>query len=84
MYATENQQNVFSRRLRYEYLNKIILANQTIIGLLAGTMTHDDCFEFVCIGSNIERADMTTRIIDVRSASLLPDLEHELSAFDNI
>ncbi|WP_336244821.1 alpha-E domain-containing protein [Shewanella sp. SG41-4] len=84
LYATENQKNVFSRRQRYDYLNKIILANQTITGMLAGTMTHDDCYEFICIGSNIERADMTTRIIDVRSASLLPDIEHELSAFDNI
>jgi uncharacterized alpha-E superfamily protein len=84
LFATENQHDAFSRRQRYNYLNRIILANQTITGMLAGTMTHDDGYEFLCIGRNIERADMTTRIIDVRSASLLPDMEHEQSAFDNI
>lgn len=84
LFAMENQHEVFSRRQRYNYLNKVILANQTITGMLAGTMTHDDGYEFLCIGRNIERADMTTRIIDVRSASLLPDMEHEQSAFDNI
>jgi uncharacterized alpha-E superfamily protein len=84
LYAMESQHEVFSRHKRYNYLSKIILGNQTITGMLSGTMTHDDCYEFLCIGSNIERADMTTRIIDVRSASLLPDIEHEQSAFDNI
>jgi uncharacterized alpha-E superfamily protein len=71
-------------RNRYAYLNKIIHGNQMITGMLAGTMTHDEAYDFLRIGRNLERADMTTRIIDVRSASLLPDLEHEQSAFDNI
>jgi uncharacterized alpha-E superfamily protein len=36
------------------------------------------------IGRNLERADMTTRIIDVRSASLLQETETEQSAFENL
>ena len=83
-YVTENSSHAFKRRTRYQFLSKIILANQTITGLLAGTMTHDEAYSFVRIGRNLERADMTTRIIDVRSASLLPELEHELPAFRNI
>lgn len=84
LFAKENKQQAFSRRNRYDYLNKVILSNQTITGLLAGTMTHDEGYEFLRIGRNLERADMTTRIIDVRSASLLQDTENEQSAFENI
>lgn len=84
LFVTENSDLAFKRRSRYEYLSKIILANQTITGLLAGTMTHDEAYSFMRIGRNLERADMSTRIIDVRSASLLPELEHELAAFRNI
>jgi len=83
-FVTENSKAAFKRRSRYEYLSKIILANQTITGMLAGTMTQDEAYSFVRIGRNLERADMSTRIIDVRSASLLPELEHDLAAFRNI
>ena len=84
LFAKENKEQALSRRYRYGYLNKIILANQTITGLLAGTMTHDEGYDFLRLGRNLERADMTTRIIDVRSASLLLNIENEQSAFDNI
>ena len=84
LYATENQNEAFTRRSRYAYLNKIILANQTITGLLAGTMTHDEAYAFMRMGRNLERADMSTRIIDVRSATLLSEIENELTAFSNI
>ena len=83
--TTLNEQNDFlNHRNRYECLNKIINGNQMITGMLAGTMTHDEGYDFLRMGRNIERADMTTRILDVRSASLLPELEQELSTFDNI
>ncbi|MGR6874163.1 alpha-E domain-containing protein [Pseudomonas sp. HK3] len=82
--AKESEANALNRRHRYSYLNKIILSNQAITGILAGTMTHDDGYEFLQLGRNIERADMTTRIIDVRSASLLPDIEDKQAPFENI
>ncbi|WP_158969144.1 alpha-E domain-containing protein [Paraglaciecola sp. L3A3] len=84
LFVTENQKDAFTRRSRYAYLNKIILANQTISGLLAGTMSHDEAYAFMRIGQHIERADMSTRIIDVRSATLLSEIESELPAFSNI
>ncbi|KXI30138.1 alpha-E domain-containing protein [Paraglaciecola hydrolytica] len=83
-YAKENCQKAQARRSRYGFLSEIIQSNQTITGILAGTMTHDEGYEFLRIGRNLERADMTTRIIDVRSASLLQDTETSQSAFENI
>ena len=81
--AKTNAQSGYSKKGRYAYLHNIILGAQTITGLLAGTMLHDMGYAFLKMGRNIERADMTTRIIDVRSADLLP--EHEsLTPFENI
>ncbi len=60
------------RSQRYEILNGVIERRQSIVGLLFGSMSHDIAYQFLKLGRNIERADMTTRIIDVNSAVLLP------------
>ena len=57
---------------RYEVLNGIIERRQSVIGLLVGSMSHDLSYQFLQLGRNLERADMTTRIIDVNSAVNLP------------
>jgi uncharacterized alpha-E superfamily protein len=53
-------------------LNGIIERRQSVIGLLVGSMSHDLAYQFLQLGRNLERADMTTRIIDVNSAVNLP------------
>lgn len=60
------------RSQRYQVLNGVIERRQSIIGLLAGSMSHDVAYQFLRLGRNIERADMTTRIVDVNSAVSLP------------
>lgn len=82
--AKSNLASGLGRRRRYEYLRDIILGVQTLTGLLSGTMTHDDGYEFLRMGRNLERGDMTIRIIDVRSANLLPNSSGELTPFENI
>lgn len=84
LFARENLQSGLTKRGRHAYLKRVILGSQTITGLLAGTMNHDEGYHFLRIGRNLERADMTTRIIDVRSANLLPKESAELGPFDNI
>ncbi len=61
------------QRSRYAYLSQLIQSIQALTGLFSGTMTHDAGYACLRIGRNLERADMTTRIIDVRSGSQLPD-----------
>lgn len=82
--AKEELQTGMSQNRRQDYLDAIVGGAQQITGLLAGTMTHDFGYSFLRMGRNLERADMTTRLIDVRSANLLPDQEGALSPFDNI
>ncbi|MCR8923424.1 alpha-E domain-containing protein [Dasania sp. GY-MA-18] len=84
LYAKDNSNKVFVKSQRFEYLNNIILRCQTLNGLFAGTMNQDEGYSFLLIGRNLERADMTTRIIDVRSADLLADENQSLQPFDLI
>lgn len=60
-----------TRRGRYEFLRRVIYGAQQINGLLAGAMNRTAAYDFLRLGHYLERADMTTRILDVRSANLL-------------
>ena len=59
------------RMSRHGVLNNIIQSCQQITGMLSGTMNQDATYQFVRMGRNLERSDMTTRIIDVGSADLM-------------
>ena len=61
-----------SRRERYMVLGNIIEKRHAIIGMVAGTMAQDMAFHIIKLGRNIERADMTTRILDLNSAVQFP------------
>ena len=61
-----------TRRGRFEFLRRVIHGAQQINGMLAGAMSRTPAYDFVRLGRFLERADMTSRILDVRSANLLP------------
>lgn len=67
---------------RFEVLSNVIGRCQQITGLLHGTMSHGPAYQFVRIGRSLERADMTTRLIDVAAAVLLSG-RSELRRYDN-
>lgn len=83
-FAKDQLASGLSKRGRFGYLKEIILRNQTITGLLAGTMNQDQGYLFIRLGRNLERADMTSRIVDVRTANLLTGENLELRPFENI
>lgn len=56
-----------ARRSRSDFLELIVAATQRLTGLMAGTMSHDQVYHFFQLGLLLERADMTTRILDVAS-----------------
>jgi uncharacterized alpha-E superfamily protein len=73
-----------NKRTRFEFLKRIVVTLQTIAGMLDGTMNRNDAHTFMVLGRNLERADMTSRIVDVRSAQLLPAETLELRPFENV
>ncbi len=83
-HAVDSKPSSFSRQGRHRYLEEIIAGSQLLTGLLAGSMSHDTAYRFLNLGRKLERADMTTRIIDVRSENPIPDDAPELSPFEDI
>jgi uncharacterized alpha-E superfamily protein len=73
-----------NKRTRFDFLKRIVVALQTIAGMLDGTMNRNDAHTFSTLGRNLERADMTSRIVDVRSAQLLPAETPELRPFETV
>jgi uncharacterized alpha-E superfamily protein len=61
-----------SRRDRYMVLNEMIERRHAIVGLVSGVMEHSMAFQIIKLGRNLERADMTTRILDLNSAVRFP------------
>jgi uncharacterized alpha-E superfamily protein len=73
-----------AHKSRHDFLNNMIARSQHITGLLAGTMFHDAGYNFLRMGRNLERADMTSRIVDVRTDTLLPDQPEVLPPFEHL
>jgi len=84
LYARDQMNAGLTRRGRHAYLTAIVGRCQQLTGLLSGTMSHDELYHFLRLGRNLERADMTTRVLDVRAGNLLPDQSDELQPFEDI
>jgi len=67
---------------RDQTLRDIVGRCQQITGMLAGTMSHGPAYQFMRLGRNLERADMTSRTIDMAAALLLSG-RAELAQYDN-
>ncbi|NGX14919.1 alpha-E domain-containing protein [Wenzhouxiangella sp. XN24] len=82
LYGRKSLPKIASPRRRHEVLSEIVQGVQQLTGLLSGTMSHGDAYHFIRLGRNLERADMTTRIIDIAAASLL-EAEDAVARFEN-
>ena len=72
------------KKHRFDTLEHIISSIQEINGCLQGTMLHDAGYQFLCIGSSLERADMTSRIVDVQTEKLLPTSSDHAVHYENL
>ena len=70
-WAGQTRHQAVDRRTRLAWTTQVIRQCQLLSGLLEGTMSHDDAYAFLEIGRGLERADMTTRILDVQAGILL-------------
>jgi uncharacterized alpha-E superfamily protein len=88
LFLAEQALSALARRNRFALLQEVVLRCQQISGLLAGTMSHDASWRFVRLGQCLERADMTTRIVDSAVYLLLPQqdspVEHENLLWMNV
>ncbi|MGR8949543.1 MAG: alpha-E domain-containing protein [Gammaproteobacteria bacterium] len=70
-FANERISDALGRAGRHEYLAKVVNHCHQLTGALFGTMSHDLGYAYIRLGRNVERADMTTRILDVTSTQIL-------------
>jgi uncharacterized alpha-E superfamily protein len=83
LYAKERASGTMSRSRTSEMMEGVMRRVQHIAGFLSGTMLHGDTWSFLRIGEFLERADMTTRIIDVRSVDM-PDATAGLEPYSQL
>ncbi|EMI53963.1 alpha-E domain-containing protein [Rhodopirellula sallentina] len=62
------------------------IRQQTLLwsGVLESTMAQDTAWHFANVGRMLERADKTSRILDVKYFNLLPSVEHVGTAIDDM
>ena len=77
------EQNVQSPGRQPDTLTTIRQQNALVRGATTGTMLRNDIYNFCRLGTFVERADNTARILDVKYYVLLPSASFVGSSMDN-
>ena len=68
----------------HDFFQQVKIAGHTFEGVMDATMSHGEPWHFGRLGRFLERADKTTRILDMKYFILLPDVTYVGSPYDNI
>ncbi len=68
---------------RTDFYAQVKRVSQLLAGIGDATMSHDEAWQFVRLGSHLERASQTARILDVKYHMLLADPAEVGSPVDN-
>jgi uncharacterized alpha-E superfamily protein len=68
----------------YAFFERVSVSGQQFLGVTDATMTHGEAWHFCQMGRMLERADKTSRILDVKYFILLPKVSDVGTPFDDI
>jgi uncharacterized alpha-E superfamily protein len=68
----------------YAFYDRVSVLGQQFLGVTDATMTHGEAWHFCQLGRMLERADKTSRILDVKYFILLPKVADVGTPFDDI
>ena len=68
----------------HKFYSDIKMASHLIIGIAYTTMSRGEAWHFAQLGRYLERADKTSRILDVKYFIMLPRLDYVGSSMDNV
>jgi uncharacterized alpha-E superfamily protein len=71
LYTGRDGESGVDRRSRARFLSRVVSEHQRLDGVISGAMQRDEAYEIWRLGQALERADMTTRVLGVRAATLL-------------
>ena len=83
-WASDRRDEAVDRKTRLQWMDNVIRWGNLLSGVFADTMVHDDCYSFLEVGRFVERADMTTRVLDVQSTILVLDGDHRLQPYADV
>ncbi|MFT4198804.1 MAG: alpha-E domain-containing protein [Pseudoxanthomonas sp.] len=82
LFVDANAERAVARRYRMEFINHIVDGCLKVSGLLSANVSRDIGYHFLRLGTAIEQADMTTRIVDAGASGLItPRKEEDREAF---
>ncbi len=68
----------------HEFFTQVKMAGHLFAGITDGTMAHGEAWHFGRLGRFLERADKTSRILDVKYFIILPDVSYVGTPYDNL
>jgi uncharacterized alpha-E superfamily protein len=84
LYVASHHLDGVARASRSRFLERVIGESLRTAGFLGSTMSRDEAHEFIRLGRSLERADMTTRVLDVRAGSLMRTVGDEGDPHDDV
>ncbi len=84
LYLKKHKDKGVKRDGRHKFLADIIGVCNELTGVLANSMSVDLAYNFIEVGRKLERADMTTRTVDVGCLSLLNPEGVGITEYENI
>jgi len=72
LYLRSEKARADYRHASHDFYRKIIDASHLFQGITDATMTHGEGWDFIQVGKFLERADSTSRVLDVKYHILLP------------
>jgi uncharacterized alpha-E superfamily protein len=68
----------------YEFFKQVKLSSHLLEGITVATMSHGEAWHFARLGRLLERADKTSRILDVKYYTLLPTVAEVGTPLDTV
>jgi uncharacterized alpha-E superfamily protein len=71
LYVSAHDSQSLDRGKRLQLFDRVIADHQRFLGILLGNMTRDEAFTLMRLGRHVERAALTSRVLDVGATPLL-------------
>ena len=84
LFIADEGQHIERRLARSRVMERVVHSARQIAGTIESGMSRDAAYDMLTLGLSLERADMTTRIIDVRSSDLLVDENSDLRPYQTV
>jgi uncharacterized alpha-E superfamily protein len=84
LFIADEGQHIERRLARSRVMDHVVRGARHTAGLIESGMSRDAAYDMFTLGLSLERADMTTRIIDVRSSDLLVDETSDLRPYQTV